>query len=55
MKGDAICATPKGSFEPCFNLNRTGEQSLRASLIGLGSFAHCDFARRVNSAGLKEQ
>ena len=55
VKGEAVCATLKGlSFEPCFNLNRTGEQSFRASLTGLGSFAHCDFARRVNSAGLKE-
>jgi hypothetical protein len=43
------------SFEPCFNLNRTGEQSFRASLTGLGSFAHCDFARRLNSAGLKQE
>jgi hypothetical protein len=54
VKGDAVCATLKGlSFEPCFNLNRTGEQSFRASLTGFGSFAHCDFVRRVDSAGLK--
>ena len=51
VKGDAVCATLKGlSFEPCFNLNRTGEQSFRASLTGLGGFARCDFVRRVNSA-----
>jgi len=56
VKGDAVCATLKGlSFEPCFNLNRTGEQSFRGSLTGLGSFAHCDFVRRVDSAGLKEK
>jgi len=56
VKGDAVCATLKGlSFEPCFNLDRTGEQSFRASLTGLGSFAHCDFVRRVSSAGLKEK
>ncbi len=56
VKGDAVCATLKGlSFEPCFNLDRTGEQSFRASLTGLGSFAHCDFARRLNSAGLKQE
>jgi hypothetical protein len=55
VKGEAVCATLKGlSFEPCFNLNRTGEQSFRASLTGFGSFAHCDFARRLNSASLKE-
>jgi hypothetical protein len=56
VKGEAVCATLKGlSFEPCFNLNRTGEQSFRASLTGFGSFAHCDFARRLNSAGLKQE
>ena len=55
VKGEAVCATLKGlSFEPCFNLNRTGEQSFRASLTGFGSFAHCDFDRRLNSAGLRE-
>jgi len=42
-------------FEPCFNLNRTGEQSFRGSLTGLGGFAYCDFVRRVSSASVKEQ
>jgi hypothetical protein len=47
VKGDAVCATLKGlSFEPCFNVSRTGEQSFRGSLSGLGSIAHCDFVRR---------
>ena len=56
VKGGAVCATLKGlSFEPCFNLNRTGEQSFRASLSGLGAFAHCDFVRSVKSAGLKAE
>jgi hypothetical protein len=56
VKGDAVCAAVKGlSFEPCFNLNRTGEQGFRASLTGLGSFAYCDFVRRVNSASLKQE
>jgi hypothetical protein len=56
VKGEAVCATLKGlSFEPCFNLNRTGEQSFRGSLRGLGSFAYCDFERRVSSASVKEQ
>jgi hypothetical protein len=54
VKGDAVCATLKGlSFEPCFSLSRTGEQSFRASLNGLGSFAYCDFSRRLSSAGLE--
>jgi hypothetical protein len=53
VKGDAVCATLKGlSFEPCFNLNRSGEQSFRGSVAGLGAFAHCDFVRRVKSAGV---
>ena len=53
-KGEALCATLKGlSFEPCFNLNRTGEQSFRASVAGFGGFAYCDFVRPLNSAGLK--
>jgi hypothetical protein len=56
VKGDAVCAKLKGlSFEPCFNLSKTGEQSFRGSLSGLGSFAYCDFVRRLNTAGMKEQ
>jgi hypothetical protein len=55
VKGDNVCATLKGlSFEPCFNLSKTGEQSFRGSLTGLG-FAHCDFVRRVNTAGMKPE
>jgi hypothetical protein len=56
VKGDAVCATLKGlSFEPCFNVNKTGEQSFRGSLTGLGGFAYCDFVRRVNTAGMKQE
>jgi hypothetical protein len=48
VKGDAVCATLRGlSFEPCFNLSRTGEQAFRGSLSGLDSIAHCDFVRHV--------
>ncbi len=57
VKGEAVCATLKGlSFEPCFNLSRTGDQSFRASLSGLGGFGHCDFVRRVvtSAAGKAE-
>jgi hypothetical protein len=54
VKGEAACAALKGlAFEPCFNLNRTGEQSFRASLSGLGSIAHCDFVRSMNVADVK--
>jgi len=49
VKGDAVCANLRGlSFEPCFNLSRTGEQGFRGSLSGLGRIAHCDFVRHVS-------
>jgi hypothetical protein len=53
VKGSAICASLKGlSFEPCFNLSRTGEQSFRGAVNGLGMVAYCDFTRRTSVAGL---
>ena len=53
VKGEAICASLKGmSFEPCFNLSRTGENSFRGSVSGLGMVAYCDFTRRMSVAGL---
>jgi hypothetical protein len=52
VKGDMICATLKGlSFEPCFNVNRTSEQSFRGSMSGMG-IAYCDFVRRTSVAGV---
>jgi hypothetical protein len=51
VRGDAVCAKLKGlSFEPCFNLSRTGEQSFRGSVSGMGAIAYCDFVRRSNAA-----
>ncbi len=51
VKGEMICATLKGlSFEPCFNVNRTSEQSFRGSMSGMG-IAYCDFIRRSSVAG----
>ena len=51
VRGEAVCASLKGMpFEPCFNLDKTGERSFRGSVSGLG-FAYCDFTRRVNVAG----
>lgn len=48
VKGDAWCASLKGiSFEPCFNLVKTDEQSFRGSVAGFG-FASCSFTRRGN-------
>jgi len=54
VKGDAICASLKGmSFEPCFNLSRTGPESFRGAVNGLGMVAYCDFKRRSGVAGLR--
>jgi hypothetical protein len=53
VKGEAICASLKGlSFEPCFNLTRTGGETFRGAVNGLGMVAYCDFTRRMSVAGL---
>jgi hypothetical protein len=53
VKGEAICASLRGmSFEPCFTLTRTGEQSFRGAVSGLGLIAYCDFTRRMSVAGI---
>ncbi len=47
VKGEAVCASlNRLPIEPCFNLNRTDDQSFRGSISGL-DFAYCDFTRRV--------
>lgn len=52
-RGQAICASIKGmAFDPCFNLDRTGEGSFRGSLSGFGIIAYCDFTRRQLYAGM---
>jgi len=46
VKGESICASVRGMpIEPCFELTKTGAQSFRGSVSGLG-FAYCDFTRR---------
>jgi hypothetical protein len=52
-KGQAVCATVKGLlFEPCFNLDKTTNDSFRGAVSGM-TFAYCDFTRRnANVAGL---
>jgi hypothetical protein len=46
VTGDRVCASVKGvPFQPCFNLIKTGHNSFRGSVSGLG-FAYCDFVRR---------
>jgi hypothetical protein len=45
VKGEKICASVKGmAFQPCFNLQQTGDSTFRGSLAGFG-FAYCDFIR----------
>lgn len=48
VKGEAVCATLKGMpFAACFKLSRTGDQSLRGSLLGL-DIAYCDFTHGLD-------
>ena len=48
IKGETVCASLTGMpFEPCFDLNRTDDQSFRGSVLGM-DFAYCDFARRLS-------
>src|SRR5262249_38736983 len=52
-RGQAICASIKGmAFDPCFNVDRTGEGSFRGSLSGLGMIAVCVSRRRLVAAGM---
>ena len=48
QQGQAVCASVAGiPFQPCFNVDRTDQQSFRVSVSGL-RFAYCDFTRRNN-------
>jgi hypothetical protein len=43
VKGDKVCAALDGlPFEPCFDLNKTDNESFRGSVSG-SNFAYCDF------------
>lgn len=45
VKGEAVCASLRGlPIQPCFNIERTGDNSFRGSISGLG-FAYCEFTR----------
>jgi len=47
VKGERVCATLHGlPFEPCFNLEKTSDDSFVGSISGLG-FASCTFKRRL--------
>ena len=53
VKGQAYCASLRGlPFEPCFDVNRTDDQSFRGSLAGHG-FAFCDFTHRNNRPAVR--
>jgi hypothetical protein len=57
VEGQKVCASLSGlPFEPCFDVDRTGEQSFHGSLSGM-SWAFCDFARTwsVTSNRLRQQ
>jgi hypothetical protein len=48
VKGELVCASLNGMpFEPCFDLNKTNDQSFRGSVLGM-DFAYCDFAHRLS-------
>lgn len=45
VRGDAVCGAVKGmTFEPCFDVVKTGPNSFRGSLAGVQTM-WCDFAR----------
>ena len=50
VRGESVCASLRGlPIQPCFNLERTGGDSFRGSISGLG-FAYCNFTRRYERA-----
>jgi hypothetical protein len=53
VRGNLVCASLKGlSFEPCFNLTRTGDRSFRGSVNGMDMIAYCDFTSPKSVAGV---
>ena len=49
-QGDQACAAVNGvPFQPCFDVDKTDQQSFRGSLSSL-HFAYCDFTRRIAPA-----
>jgi hypothetical protein len=51
VKGETVCASLDGiPFEPCFDLNRTDDQSFRGSVSGF-DFAYCDFTHHPDING----
>lgn len=51
IKGEKVCASLRGLFfEPCFDVDKTGDQSFRGSLLGM-NWAYCVFARPPSVTG----
>jgi len=51
VQGKAICASLQAlSFEPCFTVTRTSDQSFRASFNGMAIIAYCDFTEQTSAA-----
>lgn len=51
-QGGSVCASVNGiPFQPCFNVDKTDQQSFRGSVSGL-RFAYCDFTRRFNTRNM---
>jgi hypothetical protein len=49
VKGERVCASLDGiPFEPCFDLNKTDNESFRGSVSG-SDFAYCDFTHSPDS------
>ncbi len=45
LRGQSVCASLRGMmFQPCFNLQRTSDNSFRGAISGLG-FMYCEFTR----------
>ena len=45
LRGASVCASLRGMmFQPCFNLQRTSDNSFRGAISGLG-FMYCEFTR----------
>ena len=45
VRGESVCASLRGlPLQPCFNLERTSDNTFRGSISGLG-FASCEFSR----------
>ena len=45
VRGESVCATLRGMlFQPCFNLERTGDNTFRGAISGFG-FAYFEFTR----------